>query len=194
MDNNTIEIKPTRSGNQEVVLVANEAKPVGGCCAVLSQEERDRNFANGIRGRADQFAQAENFVAARSMLAAAGTLLDSSGGRENDEGLWVLASEANMLGGEEKYAQAEALLNQALKLAISLYGEVHPCTGVCYSNVGKAVGEQSRYDEALALVEKGLGILEAAAPIGAYTAAYIDGICTHARQLKSKFSHTDKTS
>lgn len=173
---------------------ASDTGCAGGCCAVLSHEQRNRNFAESICHKANELAAADNLSGARALLVAAGTLLDVNGGRENESGLWLLASEADVLSREDKHPEAEALLERALKLAQSVYGDAHPGTGVCYMNVGEAAGEQGRYDEALALVQQGLEILEAAEPSGNFTAEYIDGICTAARQLKAKFSHTDKIS
>lgn len=171
-----------------------KADCAGGCCTVLTPEERNRNFADSMRHKCNELAAAGNLSAARSMLEAAGALLDLNGGRENESGLWLLASEADIFSREDKHAEAEVLLNTALLLSIALNGEAHPCTGVCYINVAESLGDQGRYADALPDLEKGLAILEAATPVDLYKAEYIDNICTHARQLKAKFSHTEMSS
>lgn len=142
------------------------------CCAVLSPEERDRNFANSIRFRADAYTEGGNYAAAESLLAAAGALLDNSGGRENEAGIWLLASLASIHQANKRYEAGERLLFDALALSCTVMGEEHPCSAVCAGNLGEIMIESGK-KSGLAFVRLGLEVLAMAEPTGIYTAEYL---------------------
>lgn len=148
----------------------------GGCCNI-SPEERDRNFANGIRVRADRFTEAGNYEAAASLISAAWTLLDNSGGRDNEPGIWLLASEANILQRQrENLGVAEQKLLAALALSERLFGDEHPCTAVCTANVADILSDAGKKDEARKYLARATALLLNAEPTGDYTAEYLTGV------------------
>ena len=146
------------------------------CCKLATPEERDRNFADGIRARADQYAGTGNFAAARSLIAAAQTLLDNSGGHENESGLWLLASQANILQRNEEADRGVAFTRQALALAEKLFPAEHPAVAVCVANLGESLKESGDTDGARDYIARAVKLLEDAQPTGIYTQEYIDNI------------------
>jgi hypothetical protein len=152
------------------------------CCNV-SPAERDRNFATSIIHRADRFANDGKHDAAASLLAAAVTLLDESGGRECDAAVWLITAQGNSLALQKKEAEAEPLFRQAIALAQLLYDHEHPCVAVCIANLGELLVNSGRQAEGKLLLEEAVAKLSAAHPDGNYNAEYIAGVIAAVRNL-----------
>lgn len=157
-----------------------------GCCAVLTVEERHRNFANSIRFKANELAAAGHLAEASELLNSVAALLDLSGGRENESGLWYLASQGDICSRIGDFLDAELKLNEALVLALKLFGEAHPATGVSYLNHAEVLIELESWTEAAFALSKAETILAACEPSGDYTAEYLAGASTNVEQMKTR--------
>lgn len=155
------------------------------CCS-LSPQERDRNLANAIRGRADGFLGSSQLAEASKLLVAARTLLEASGGIENEPGVWLLTSEANLLALTEEPARALTAFHSALALAEKVLGEEHEGTAVCVCNVAESNLKCGKAAAAKPLIQRAIAILTSGKELSpGYTAEYVQAVLAQARELEA---------
>src|SRR5581483_2598416 len=103
-------------------------------------------------------------------------LLDNSGGRNNERGVWLLASHADILQREGRLQDALTFAQQAADLAFEVVGPFHPCAGVCRLNIADIACDMASYEAANEQLEWAVTILSAATPDKDYTAAYLKSV------------------
>ncbi len=179
------------AASKRVWAVLHEHK--GECCPVLTDAERDRDFADRMVHRAHNLATTGNAKLARSLHTAAVALLDTCGDCQGDLGVWVLACESEIATQEGDLVNAERAVRDALVLAVKLNGETSPCAAICHGNIGEMLSKTDRKAEALASLETCLSLLATVEPSGLFVAEYLDGAREAFSKLKAELSAPSTT-
>lgn len=111
------------------------AKSHSSSCCALSEDDRLRFQANQIRHQADLILlSGGDQNQADALIKAAGVLLDRSGGRDNEPGIWLLASEAVLCQQRGDCGRATVLLKEAFDRSVAKFGIDDPSTLGCQGN------------------------------------------------------------
>jgi tetratricopeptide (TPR) repeat protein len=106
-------------------------------------------------------AQAQNRLAdARPLLERAQAIYEKVGGPESPNAIDTALNEAELLKGEKKYAEAEAIALHELPLAEKAFGADHVHVGMLLINLGSYESDLGKHAESLLAVQRALPIFE----------------------------------
>jgi tetratricopeptide (TPR) repeat protein len=143
-------------------------------CCTMSAEDRARNEAYHIAMQAHEASEAGKLPLARALVKAARALVRSAGSGECEAMVAVLTSEASVATKSGRHISAIGYARRAHQLCERLLTEDNPSRMVCYANIGEALLEGGRVDEARPYLEEALTYFRALKPIGGWSREWID--------------------
>ena len=143
-------------------------------CRIMTPAERDRNQADNLARQAHHLIDAGKVHKARALLKAARALIRDAGTRKCAAMITVYTAEGNLATKSGRHDEGVRLAQRTCHLARQVLGQDDPTTILCVGNIGEALLDAGRREEALPYLKQALTHFREMKPVGNWTREWID--------------------